>query len=182
LKKKEKKAVVRKKRDWKQTEKYIMLFIFRIRRNKLTAFMRFMTRIGDGWLWFLMDISFLLVNISAGLALCFASLLQLALHVVLKRLFTRERPFIKHNDITNLAIPPDRFSFPSGHTAAAFAVAFVFLYFYPVMFIPMLVIASLIAFSRIYLGMHYPSDVFAGGVLGFLAARLSVYFVLLLDI
>lgn len=182
MKKKDKKPVARKKRDWKHAEKYIMLLIFRIRRNRLTAFMRLMTKLGDGWLWLLMDIAFLLVNINAGLALSFASLLQLAMHMVLKRVFTRERPFIRHNDITNLAIPPDRFSFPSGHTAAAFAVSFVFLFFYPPVFIPMVVIASLIAFSRIYLGMHYPTDVVAGGILGFLSAKLSVYFVLLLDL
>lgn len=168
--------------SWKHTEKYIMLFLFKIRRDSLTAILKLITHLGDGWLWFGVCILFLLINLIAGLALTASILISILLQYILKRAFNRHRPFIKHDEIENLTIPPDHFSFPSGHTSAAFSITFVFWYFYPLIFIPILVIAVLIGFSRIYLGMHYPSDVFAGVVIGFISARIGILLVLLLNI
>lgn len=167
---------------WKHADKRVVHFISKVRWNPLTHVMTILTRIGDGWLWFVLTIAFYFVNINAGLAFTFALVIQIILQIVMKKIFSRERPYIKHEDITNLMLPPDRFSFPSGHTAGAFAMTFVFYYFYPVMFIPFLVLSLMIGISRMYLGLHYPTDVLAGMVVGYVSARLSVVIVLLIDL
>jgi undecaprenyl-diphosphatase len=63
-------------------------------------------------------------------------------------------------------LPPDRFSFPSGHTITAFAVAVSLAAFYPDLGIGLLFCAASIALSRILLGMHFLSDVLAGALIG----------------
>jgi undecaprenyl-diphosphatase len=63
-------------------------------------------------------------------------------------------------------LPPDRFSFPSGHTITAFAVALSLAGFYPSLLVGLLFCASSIAVSRILLGMHFLSDVLAGALIG----------------
>jgi undecaprenyl-diphosphatase len=62
--------------------------------------------------------------------------------------------------------PADEFSFPSGHTAAAFVMVSILGSFYPVLLLPLVILASFIGISRVYLGVHYPSDVLAGAILG----------------
>ena len=70
------------------------------------------------------------------------------------------------NSAKTLISCPGSFSFPSGHATLAFAVAFVFAAKYPKFRYPLFALAALVAFSRIYIGMHFPSDVLAGAVLG----------------
>ncbi len=73
---------------------------------------------------------------------------------------------------------PKDFSFPSGHTTASFAVALVMLRMLPKKFgIPAVVLAALVAFSRLYLGVHYPTDVLAGFVIALVGSTLSVWIV-----
>lgn len=160
----------------------IVKWVSGLRKDKITLIMRFFTRLGDGILWTALSILFLLINLNVGLALTFSILIQLFFQVVFKNFFIRQRPYIRHEEISNLMLPPDKFSFPSGHTAAAFAVAFSFYYFYPVLFTPFIILASLIGISRIYLGLHYPTDVLAGLVLGFVSARVAVILVFLLNL
>ena len=64
---------------------------------------------------------------------------------------------------------PDRFSFPSGHAAAAMSVAFGYAISFPTLAAPLLVVASAVGMSRVCLGVHYPGDVFAGQALALLA-------------
>jgi undecaprenyl-diphosphatase len=89
----------------------------------------------------------------------------------------RPRPFVAHPDLTHLlsAPTPDP-SFPSDHAAAAFAIAFAVLAFSRRAGALFLVAATLIGLSRIVLGMHYPSDVLAGAVVGLGAATLVTRF------
>jgi undecaprenyl-diphosphatase len=63
-------------------------------------------------------------------------------------------------------LPPDQFSFPSGHTMTAFSIALVISYFYPGFEGTLYFLAASIAVSRVVLGMHFLSDVLAGAVLG----------------
>jgi undecaprenyl-diphosphatase len=80
---------------------------------------------------------------------------------LLQRLFERQRP-----DVARLVALPHSHSFPSGHASTSFACATVLALLEPRLRVPALVLAAAIAFSRLYVGVHYPTDVLAGAVLG----------------
>src|SRR5713226_6753421 len=84
----------------------------------------------------------------------------------LKRLSQRPRPCQFEPHCWSRVLPPDKFSFPSGHTMTAFSIALVVGYFYPSLEGALFFVALSIAVSRIVLGMHFLSDVLAGVVLG----------------
>jgi len=91
-----------------------------------------------------------------------------------KHVFKRKRPLITENNFTLLIKFPDSFSFPSGHTTSSFAVLGVTWYMNLQFKYFILVLAILIAFSRLYLYVHYPSDIVGGIVLGFICAFISI--------
>jgi undecaprenyl-diphosphatase len=96
---------------------------------------------------------------------------------IFKKGVSRIRPFLMINNLNIKKIGIDEYSFPSGHTAAAFTVGvMVSLFYQPAtfLFIPL---ACLVGISRIYLGVHYPSDVFAGAILGILSSFLVFYLI-----
>jgi undecaprenyl-diphosphatase len=90
----------------------------------------------------------------------------IALFLKLKKSFGRKRPCAMEPHCWATLLPPDQFSFPSGHTITAFAVAITLGAFYPAMRAELLFCAGSVACSRILLGMHFLSDVIAGGLLG----------------
>lgn len=128
------------------------------------------TRGGDGWLWYAMGLAILVLGGktrfeavgAAGLAAAFSVLL----FQWLKRLTGRRRPCQIQPHCWATLLPPDQFSFPSGHTMTAFAVAIPLLLFYPTLTIGLLFCAVSIAISRVLLGMHFLSDVVAGAAIG----------------
>ena len=91
-------------------------------------------------------------------------------NVMLKPLVGRMRPFTVNTGMELLINAPKDFSFPSGHTAASFAAAFALLFVKNKLWIPSMILASLIAFSRLYLYVHYPTDVLAGILLGLIVS------------
>ena len=100
--------------------------------------------------------------------------LELSLYYLLKKGIRRPRPFKTLEGVRYLIVPPDEFSFPSGHTAAAFLMASILIAACPLLFLPAAAWALLVGFSRVYLGVHYPTDVLAGMVLGLLCAQLAL--------
>jgi undecaprenyl-diphosphatase len=96
---------------------------------------------------------------------------EFAAYKLIKQLVKRPRPFRQMEGLTNLIVPQDFFSFPSGHTAGAFVVALSVAPCYPWLAIPACLWAALVGFSRIYLGVHYPTDVLAGACLGILSVK-----------
>jgi undecaprenyl-diphosphatase len=82
----------------------------------------------------------------------------------------RERPPVTIAEPEALVELPGSSSFPSGHSATSFACATLLAYLMPRFAIPLYVLAALIAFSRSYVGVHYPLDVLAGAALGFVTA------------
>jgi undecaprenyl-diphosphatase len=147
-----------------------------------TAVARLLTRAGDGKTWAAAGLALLAtrapLGVHLGLRLAAATTGATILSQGLKRSLTRARPDVAIAGFEPLAENPDRFSFPSGHTAAAFAVAVAFAG-EPAGLGPLaLLLATGIGLSRVYLGAHYPLDVAAGGVLGVfagIAARLLVH-------
>ena len=128
------------------------------------------TRGGDGWLWYSLFALLLVLGddarfVAVGAASIAASV-GIALFVLLKRICNRTRPcHIRAHCWANL-LPPDRFSFPSGHTITAFAVSTPLWMVYPSLALPLLFCAISVAASRVVLGMHFLSDVLAGTAIG----------------
>lgn len=83
---------------------------------------------------------------------------------LVKRTVSRPRPS-RTIGWSALVTEPDRFSFPSGHSAAAMAVAFAYATFFPPLAAPLIVVAALVGASRVFLGVHYPGDVVIGQLL-----------------
>ncbi len=145
-------------------------------RESLTCVMIIASRIGDGPTWALMGLGLLVFGgdpgTSAALVLTMASAICIGIFKLVKSATSRKRPFEEFPDLPmdSRTPPPDRFSFPSGHSMNAFAVAVVYGYYFPAMLIPLLALATLIAASRVFLSLHYPSDVTVGAAVGIAVA------------
>jgi undecaprenyl-diphosphatase len=132
--------------------------------------MVFASRGGDGWLWSAIGLVLLCFGgerrfdaLGAGFVAVGAG------HVtffILKRVTGRERPCATEPHCWASLLPPDRFSFPSGHSIIAFAVAFSLGLYYPELLIGLIFCAISVASSRVILGLHYLSDVLAGIAIG----------------
>ena len=129
--------------------------------------------LGDaGLIWIVLSVLLLLFpkTQKAGLASGIALLFMLVTgNMILKPLVARLRPFAVNTAVELLIPPPTDFSFPSGHTYASFASASAIFRNSRRIGIPALILAFLIAFSRLYLYVHYPTDVLFGILLGILA-------------
>lgn len=128
------------------------------------------TRGGDGWLWYVLGALLVLFGGQLGRHAVAESSLAVAFGILLflwmKRTAGRRRPCALEPHCWSTLLPPDRFSFPSGHTITAFSACVPMMAYYPDSS-PMLMFCALsIASSRIILGMHFLSDVVAGGAIG----------------
>lgn len=128
------------------------------------------TRAGDGWLWYFAGLTLLLFGdegrFTALAAAGSAALTGIGVFMLLKRVSGRKRPCEIEPHCWATLLPPDRFSFPSGHTITAFSVAVALGAFYPVLLPALLFFALCVAASRILLGMHFLSDVVVGALIG----------------
>lgn len=128
------------------------------------------TRGGDGWLWYGISGMILLFGGStryhAMIAAWSACGAGATLFLLLKKLTGRKRPNTLVPHCWATLLPPDQFSFPSGHTITAFAFTVAVGSFYPDLIELLLFCALSVAVSRIMLGMHFLSDVLVGAVLG----------------
>ena len=102
-----------------------------------------------------------------------AFLIELPLYLVLKNMIRRARPADAMESLSAFIRPSDRFSFPSGHTAAAFVFAVAVAAFFPAWAPLVFALAIAIGLSRVLLGVHFPSDILAGAVLGSSTALLA---------
>ncbi|MBS1476828.1 MAG: phosphatase PAP2 family protein [Acholeplasmatales bacterium] len=94
-------------------------------------------------------------------------------NIFVKRISKRARPFTKNDEVNLLINPPKDYSFPSGHTLCAFMCATIIAAHIFWVGVILFVVAVLVAFSRMYLYVHYPSDVFVGALMGVFIALIS---------
>ena len=149
----------------------ILLWIQDNLRNEiLTPIFKFITNLGNvGWFWIACTILCLIFvkYRKVGLLSAFALIGSVVVNnLVLKNLIARVRPYEAIEGLTRLIEAQPDYSFPSGHAGASFAVAVIFFIYLPKKFgTPALILAFLISFSRMYVGVHYLSDVLAGGLI-----------------
>lgn len=128
------------------------------------------TRLGDGWIWYSVGIALLLfggdLRFVAIAASASAEAAAVALFRIVKNTSKRKRPCQLEAHCWSNVLPPDQFSFPSGHSMSAFAIAIPLCIFYPELQAPLLILSLSIAVSRVILGMHFVSDVVVGSLLG----------------
>lgn len=113
--------------------------------------------------------------------LAFKALLSLAVsHIIvhiIKKVYCRERPYVTLSAANLGAHPLKDYSFPSGHTTAVFSISIVFALHSLLLAIILVPLAMLIGFSRMYLGLHYPTDCMAGALLGTCSSLFFYFFV-----
>lgn len=148
-----------------------------LRSGFLDAAMPLITALGNGgavWIAFSLVLLLIPKTRKAGAAMAASLLLEvLCCNVILKPLVARVRPCEVNAAIRLLVARPTDFSFPSGHTGAAFAAASALYFSKNRLWLPSLMLAVLIAFSRLYLYVHYPSDILAGALIGIMAGWLG---------
>jgi len=148
----------------------------------LVRFSRIISRSGDGLLYILLA-AWLFWNDGVDHPLLQAMLLAFAierpLYFALKNGFKRNRPQQALKNFKSSITPSDQFSFPSGHTSAACMVATLLVYFFPSLMIVLYIWVTLVGFSRVVLGVHFPTDTLVGAALGFSVAVFSLDYLLI---
>lgn len=156
----------------------ILDFIQQLHTPILDTFMIFVSKLGDkGAVWIVLAVLLLIFpkTRKAGMLVAAALIIDAVLcNIMLKPMVARVRPYDINTAVEILVAKPKDFSFPSGHTAASFAAASA-LWFSKEgkLWMPALLLAVLIALSRMYLYVHYPTDVLGGAILGIFCGWLA---------
>jgi undecaprenyl-diphosphatase len=135
------------------------------------------SRVGDGWIWYAIIVCLPIgggaIGTSASVRMFAVGAVNLVLYRIIKRWIARPRPFLTCPGIRACARSLDEFSFPSGHTLHSVAFSVILTAYYPVSGLFVWPLTVVIAVSRIVLGLHYPSDVIVGAVIGAATAAVS---------
>ena len=135
--------------------------------DALAVFLNYAGEHGEIWIAFTLLLLLFRRTRKAGCAMATALVLYLvAGDCILKPLFARPRPCDVNTAITILVKRPHGHSFPSGHTASGFAAAFALWFQNRRLGVPALVLAAFIGFTRLYLYVHFPTDILGGVALG----------------
>lgn len=159
----------------------VRAFLWCMRRKRLrlwSALSRNISRTADGYAYPVIALGLLWLAGSTGKTVFWALLIGFAIersaYFTLKNLLKRNRPADALPEFKSLIIPADKFSLPSGHTSAAFLIAGVLCHF----FVPLLWLlypwACLVGTSRVFLGVHFPTDILAGAAMGSGVASLTL--------
>ncbi|MGL4654293.1 MAG: phosphatase PAP2 family protein [Sarcina sp.] len=143
----------------------------------LNSIMIFFTKIGDiGLVWLVLAFVFLFFKKTrkAGILIYLSQLLNIIVVTILKDTIQRPRPFLTLTDLHPLISLPTSYSFPSGHASSAFAGALIVAYMFKKWIVPAYIVAIGIALSRVYLGVHYPSDIIVGAIIGTLSSIIII--------
>lgn len=136
------------------------------------------SRLGDGVFWYsliaVMPFLYGETGLASALRMLACGAVGLGVYRVLKEALVRERPCVRHPDLRAGVAPLDRFGFPSGHTLHAVGFTTVAVGGFPELGWVLVPFAALVAASRVVLGLHYPTDVLAGAVLGYALAQATL--------
>ena len=157
-----------------------------VRNPMLDSLMKFITALGNGgMIWIGATILLLIPKKTRNIGMMSAVALLGSLIInnnIIKNIVQRPRPFVTFTDLQIIIPTPSEYSFPSGHTSSSFAAAAVFYRHLPKKLgLPSVILAGLIGFSRLYVGVHYPTDVIAGVIMGILLSYLAEFLVNLLS-
>lgn len=173
-------AILHRMRPWQALDTRIFLAINHLPHSQLSNQLMYgvTTVMNAGFGWVLGLLAAAAFNKSRGIEtlrevvppLWFATMM---VEYPIKTYFRRTRPFIDVVKAISVGRKPGSYSFPSGHSAAAFAGAWLLSRHYPKLIPLWYTIATSVGFSRIYLGAHYPSDVLSGAITGVAIAEIT---------
>lgn len=154
-----------------------------LRFDFLTPFWKFVTLFGEGGIfWIVLCLILICIKKTrkVGILMAVALIINaLLVNVCIKNVVARVRPYDQFSDLTRLIVAQKDYSFPSGHTSASFACAIGMLIGLDKgnkkYAIAAIVLACMVGFSRLYIGVHFPSDVLGGAIIGTLSAFLAIY-------
>lgn len=162
-------------------DREILLFIQEFfRYDFLNPIMKFITTLGNGGaIWILLSLC-LCINKKTRkigiVSLCSLAFCFMINNIILKNLVLRIRPYDQFPEIIRLVQKPHDYSFPSGHTCSSFAAACIYYRYFDKKYgIAALVLAALIGFSRLYVGVHFPTDVLVGMMIGIIGSQCVYY-------
>jgi undecaprenyl-diphosphatase len=168
---------------WNQIQSNDHRLMRRVHRWRAPRWFRILmivaTRGGDGWLWYALGLILVVFGgphrFAAIGAASSAAVAGIFIFRSLKHASHRKRPCEIEPHCWASILPPDKYSFPSGHSITAFAVAIAIGLFYPELLGTLLTVAVLIAASRIILGMHFLSDVLVGAAIGAILGEIGYH-------
>jgi undecaprenyl-diphosphatase len=151
------------------------------RPRTVRSFFAGVSRLGDGVFWYvliaILPLLFGAEALTASMHMTAIGLVGVAIYKYLKARLVRQRPYIALSTITLGTAPLDVYSFPSGHTLHAVSFSLVVLSYYPQLAWLVIPFSTLVAMSRVVLGLHYPTDVLAGALIGAALAYVSLLFI-----
>lgn len=159
-----------------QIEEIILLWVQENVRNPIiNKFFIFITKLGDaGFIWIILSFILLCKKKTRKLGVMCLTALVCSFFVnnlILKNVIERKRPFEHNPELISVIEKPKDYSFPSGHTASSFSVGLLLYRHLKKQYgIVAMVLAVLITISRLYLGVHYPSDILCGMISGIFMA------------
>ncbi len=147
----------------------------------IRSLFRIASRLGDGVFWYVLMSALLLhyraEALPAVIHMILAGGTGTMIYKLIKSKTLRPRPFNVSPDVICVSKALDQFSFPSGHTLHATVFSIVAVHYFPVLIWLVLPFSMLVALSRPILGLHYPSDVLAGALIGAVLAAVSIFLV-----
>mgnify|MGYP000247414691 FL=1 len=150
----------------------------RISKHSIKNTSKWVSKTGDGYLYLVIALATIILSDEFSPDFFYTALaafaVELPIYLILKNVVKRNRPFEKLVAFKSHISPSDKFSMPSGHSAAAFLFATVVASYFPTFAVFAYLWASLIALSRVLLGVHFPGDTIIGAALGVACAEFII--------